>query len=600
VAYDPTVDTWRELPPPPLSETGGGPAGVWIDQRFFVIAREEMVAYRPITDTWEVLAPPPTELNVSPPASVVAVDDQLVVWPQTSGRSTSTGLVYDLASDSWSELPEPPTEAWPAVADVAWTGTELIIVGGLPAPWAGDSQRLVGARLDWATRQWTALPDVWPEPLPSEGNLGSQSILWTGEVLLVLAGPLGSGADPLDGVVATYNPDTNQWRHLESLDNSVSWHPPLVQAGDDVITITGAQLQRIAVSADAGEPVGPEGLPVAATPPVTDIPLRGVSVTLVGTNGNGAAILVLDLDLGLQTIYEPERHHQLGSGGLTDLAMDRDRSLYVWRTDEPTIRFQGGTGPFDGDRLTFGELSQPGQIVEAGGQERFVLPVPSSSSMWVLETSVNGAVARLVAPDTETSFEVELDGAYAPRGVSDGGSLVLTTETTIAYLKPDGRRFDLGTGTVVAIAGDEILIQECGAGECSRRWGDLETGRTTRVLDTDRLAWAAPTGPIIPGHAAPLTTTSPDHSQILVTATPPGHADNPDSVELLRVDVATMATEPVPLPHGVQPGLATWARDGNSIIVLWRNDITVAHLPTGRVDHHPNLIPDGYFILATG
>lgn len=603
IAYNPATDTWRELPPPPLLERTGGPAAVWADERFFVIASREMVAYSPATDTWEVLSPPPIELSVSPAASVVAADGQLVVWPRPSARSSRSGLVYDLAGDSWSELPAPPREAWPAVADIAWTGSELIVVGGLPGAFGGDSERLVGSRLDWSTKEWTPLPDVWPEPIPSEGNLGSQAILWTGDLLLVASGGMGSGVDPLDGVIATYDPATDEWRQLPSLDGVTIWRPPLIQIADGrVFTIAGGYLQGIDPSAETSEAIDSSGLRAVNTPPFEDIRPTNTALTLVGTNGNGADIVVLDLELGLRTVYLAGQHHQLGQGGLTDLAVGDDRSLYIWRTDQPTIRYRGGPAPWDeGDRLTFGELAQPGEIIETGGPERFVLPIPSSTDLWIWEARGDQRVARQInhGQPNDNPIEAVFDADFGPQGVAADGSLVVATDTTVSSVKLDGRVFNHGTGTVVAIAGNEVLLQQCDEQECSRHWADLSTGRT-RNGSSSEWSWAAPAGPIIPGHSAALPTESPGGDQILILATPVSATSDSSSLELRRVDVQTLNHEDVQVPPDISPVLATWSRDGRSVVVVSGNDIAAVDLTTGRASSHKSLIPDGFFVLAAG
>lgn len=245
LAFDPAGGSWRELPAPPI-EPVVGPAAVWVDDRFIVVSDHETAAYTPATNTWSELTPPPIPLTVSPGASIVATNDAVVVWPRPTSRTVHTGLVYDLTNDTWSELPPPPTESWPAVADIAWTGQELIVIGGLPSRTADADERLVGSRLDWATKQWQPLPDVWPEPVPFEGNLGSQSILWTGDSLLVLPGALGSGLDPTDGIVASYDPTSDAWNLHPSLPaNDPWWHPPLIGTNTGAIAVADGRAHHI-------------------------------------------------------------------------------------------------------------------------------------------------------------------------------------------------------------------------------------------------------------------------------------------------------------------------------------------------------------------
>ncbi|MEM9036395.1 MAG: hypothetical protein AAGD18_17485 [Actinomycetota bacterium] len=251
LAFDPATSSWRELPAPPI-EPVIGPAAVWVDDRVIVVTDREMAAYTPATNSWSELTPPPVPLTVSPGASIVATNDAVVVWPRPSSRTVHTGLIYDLSSDTWSELPPPPAESWPAVADIAWTGHELIVIGGLPASSANADERLVGSRLDWATKQWEPLPDVWPEPVPFEGNLGSQSVLWNEELLLVLPGFLGTGLDPTAATVASYDPTTDAWQLHPSLPaTEPGWHSALIETDTGAIALVEGHARHIDLNTSA-------------------------------------------------------------------------------------------------------------------------------------------------------------------------------------------------------------------------------------------------------------------------------------------------------------------------------------------------------------
>ena len=598
LGFDPETNTWRELPDPPLAVRGPGPAGLWAGGRFVVLSEEEMVAYEPASNSWEVLAEPPTRLTVSPGASVVAAGEtQLVLWPRPSARSAQPGFVYDFETDSWSQLPDPPEASWPAVPDLAWTGEELIVVGGLPASVAGASERLVGARLDWSSMTWRSLPDVWPEPQPSEGNLGSQSVVWTGSELVVFASSLGSGIDPLDTVVAAYDPATDLWRRLPSLPG-LSWHPPAVLAGPDRIlaTIDGAlHTVDLGVEAAFADPWA-----AASTPEFDDLTVRGVDLTLVGSNGNGADIVVLDLDLGLRTIYLDDQHHSIGPGGLTDMAMGRDRSLYIWRWEQPTLRFDAGPAPWGGrgSRLSFGELAQPPTIAGPGGNERFVLPTPDGGSWWSWEAI--GDLRRATLMETATGnvvTTIDYDGTWDPVDVSSEGSLVITDGEISAAIYANGRVVDLGAGELLLVAADEVLTQTCASNVCTRSWVEVLTGRA-RVVDTNRgERWSSFGGPVIPGQSARLTPLSPDGTQVLVTV---ASIDDPGATELRRVDVRTGAHAVIASPDDTPLAVATWSRDGRHVVTLrGAGEVAITDLRSNTTQV-ADMIPDGYFILAAG
>jgi len=52
------------------------------------------------------------------------------------------------------------------------------------------------------------------------------------------------------------------------------------------------------------------------------------------------------------------------------------------------------------------------------------------------------------------------------------------------------------------------------------------------------------------------------------------------------------------LPANIRPNLASWSRDGRSIVVISRNDVIVIDLETGQATDYTNLIPQGFFVLA--
>jgi len=313
--------------------------------------------------------------------------------------------------------------------------------------------------------------------------------------------------------------------------------------------------------------------------------------------------VVLDLGLGLRTTYIAGEHHQLGSGVVPDMALGDDRALYVWRTAGPTIKFDGGPTPWDGrgDRLSFGEIAQPGQLVDASEVQRFVLPVPASDSFWVWETDGDVDSGWLVHTTAEAAARSEvlitIESDYVPFAAARDGSLVIATDSNTAQIRPDGQMIDLGTGTPVVLAGQEVLIEECLGDICVRRWVDLVAGQT-RDGGSDDMSWTGANTPTVPSHSARIAAASPNNEQILVIVTPATFVGDFAPRVLLRVDVRTMDYEAVSLPDNIRPSLAAWSRDGRSIVVISDNDVIVIDLETGRGTDYPGLIPSGFFVLA--
>lgn len=232
-AYDPLNDSWRTLAEPPVT---GHARGVWTGAEYLLVASNGAAAYDPVADVWEFLpGGPELDDESGSAASVTWSGDTFYVWPSPSSGARLLGAGFDLTTRTWADLARPPEEAWPAVPSIAWAGSRLVLAGGLPAP-SGDSERLVGV----ATREafegpappWLPLTGSVPDPERPEGNLGSQTLLWTGDELLLHAGGLASGLSP-DGALFKLDQSQLAWTLLG--DTAGTALRPIVNAGPRVL-----------------------------------------------------------------------------------------------------------------------------------------------------------------------------------------------------------------------------------------------------------------------------------------------------------------------------------------------------------------------------
>ena len=227
-SYDPVGDVWRILAQSPLS--GPFAESVWTGREMIVVTEQAIAAYSPAEDIWRSLPGPPEavgRLN-----DFVWTGTEVVVWPVwPTGevqRRVMRGQALDPAAGSWRTLPEPP--AWPAAPDMVLTDDSLVIWGGLPAN-SGGSERAVGSRYELDTGIWEALPEALPEPDGCECNLGSQTLTWTGEHVLVSPGHFSSGVDPNTPVLIAYHPDTNTWILVDE-ESPLAWGGDSLRVGD--------------------------------------------------------------------------------------------------------------------------------------------------------------------------------------------------------------------------------------------------------------------------------------------------------------------------------------------------------------------------------
>lgn len=170
--------------------------------------------------------------------------------PSPAGEGTSatdsSGPAAQTESDttvlgSWSAIPSAPIQGRDYFTWV-WTGTEVLIWGGLPGPTALDDHRVSdgsdGAAYVPATGNWRLLP-----PAPLAGRF-AHIAAWTGHEMLVWGGvstPDGRIARP-DG--AAYDPVTNTWRRITP--------SPIHRTGTSVGVWTGSRWVVVDGLADDG------------------------------------------------------------------------------------------------------------------------------------------------------------------------------------------------------------------------------------------------------------------------------------------------------------------------------------------------------------
>jgi N-acetylneuraminic acid mutarotase len=145
-AYNPRTRTWRMLPSLPAPVTantitwtgtevlvvGGHRSGT--DQ---LVVQSSAMAYNPDTNQWRRLADMPI---VRFDHMAVWAGDELLVWggrttpvePGTGNYATPPyGVAYDPVANRWAPTPQSPL-AGRVRASAVWTGTEMLIWGGLP------------------------------------------------------------------------------------------------------------------------------------------------------------------------------------------------------------------------------------------------------------------------------------------------------------------------------------------------------------------------------------------------------------------------------------------------------------------------------------
>ena len=130
-------------------------------------------------------------------------------------------------------------------------GVDDLEFSGLPAN-SGSSERAVGSRYHFDTDTWTALPEALPEPDGCECNLGSQTLTWTGEYILVSPDWFSTGVDPTTPVLIAYHPETDSWILVDEA-SPLAWGGQSLSVGERLVMIAD---QVFCVSPPNWQPTG--------------------------------------------------------------------------------------------------------------------------------------------------------------------------------------------------------------------------------------------------------------------------------------------------------------------------------------------------------
>jgi hypothetical protein len=253
-AYDPALDRWRVIAPPPGFRTKAsaygltGPA-VWAGDR--MVIWNAGLAYDPAADRWDGIAPAP--LTSRTDEAVAATPEGILVWGGCESgvdecgeqaRSWFTdGAWYDLATDRWTLLPPAPLAAARSARAVAAGGVVHVVAGSGLAAW------------DPRAAAWRPEADL-PAPLPAGSTFTATGAPAAGSgVQATQAGP-GVQAPPARIVVVgrrvavAYDPAADRWAPLVGDAPNRQYHAA-VWTGADLVIAGGV----------------PDGRPLAYRPP---------------------------------------------------------------------------------------------------------------------------------------------------------------------------------------------------------------------------------------------------------------------------------------------------------------------------------------------
>jgi hypothetical protein len=228
-ALDPLTNRWRPLPAAPIAPRSDV-AAVWTGTEMLIWGGNadgqtptDGAAFNPSTNRWRAIASSPFE-GALRPAAVWTGAEMLVV---NSINANPSAAAYDPKADRWRRLPTPPGSLTVPYPQVAWTGTQAVLLLWPNNPFPSGSIIVsppvgsppVAAPPLGSQDPSPTLPPGTPPPPPS-------------------IPPLPSGLGP-DGnmFLAAYSPASDQWSRLPPVALKDGTVPQIVWTGKELLVL---------------------------------------------------------------------------------------------------------------------------------------------------------------------------------------------------------------------------------------------------------------------------------------------------------------------------------------------------------------------------
>lgn len=139
-------------------------------------------------------------------ASVIWTGTQVVVW---GGLYSNTGSRYTRSTNSWSAMTTTNAPIGRQNHSAVWTGAEMIVWGGKTS---ASVLTNTGARYNPATNTWTTMSTIGAPTARANA-----AAIWTGSELIVWGGSLSSDLVSSNSKTgAKYNPSTDTWTQMST------------------------------------------------------------------------------------------------------------------------------------------------------------------------------------------------------------------------------------------------------------------------------------------------------------------------------------------------------------------------------------------------
>jgi N-acetylneuraminic acid mutarotase len=211
--YNPATDTWTGIPDGGWSDKFFHSA-VWTGTRMVIwggsegsFATNTGGSYNPETNSWTEItsagAPPAAQK-----ATAVWTGSRMIVWGGELDDFTnfrSTGGMYDPSTNTWTSTSGTGVPMARSRHSVIWTGSEMIVWGGVGAPSGPLLALNSGGRFDPALNSWSSTNPAAPDPV------FAHSAVWTGSRMVVFGGRKSAANEIASRQGGQYNPSTDSW-----------------------------------------------------------------------------------------------------------------------------------------------------------------------------------------------------------------------------------------------------------------------------------------------------------------------------------------------------------------------------------------------------
>jgi hypothetical protein len=224
--------SWRRMADAPVDIPAYSQSAM-IDGSLYVVTRDALLGYDVATDTWSEIPTPPGFSE----GALIADGHRLVVASGSDEQRPQPDRIYDPRSKQWSTLPDDPIgPAFDRVVTAIPGALVLTAKKLVDNPGADGPALVLAARFDEDTQAWTRLPD--------SDQLGGWAWTWTGRRLV---DPTLGGADggevgnygrtiPMGGIL---DPAAGRWSRLPRAPKQGTGGWPVAALGGRFVAVGG-------------------------------------------------------------------------------------------------------------------------------------------------------------------------------------------------------------------------------------------------------------------------------------------------------------------------------------------------------------------------